>query len=290
MQVANAPSSTARRYNLINLTNSYNIYHMKKLFLAVMAVAASFAINVNAQTPATTGNDSVMVSSSELNALRSDVNTMKAELAELEAEKSKDAIWKRRRSWTFAYVDSKLSLPDLDDSGELKSKFGAAMQFSNTYFLHKPAILGLAKIGIDAVWLDVNYAKYEKEYSFDSEEEIERQQLEIGMGIGPSLTIAPFSWMSNGLRYLKVTGYYHVTPSASIMFLDGETNAAFNLFQSAGAKLTYRRLSIGIEKRWGTAKYDSIIPDDVIEATGGEVSDKIKFETNSLRAYISLNF
>ena len=269
---------------------------MRKLILTVVGFATSFAINTSAQSPSTTESDSVVVSATELNALRSDVNTMKSELEEIEKKEKKDAIWKHRRAWTFAYTNSTLTQPDDESWGELKSKFGVGMTFSNTYFLHKPAILGMIKIGIDAKWLDINYVQYEKEpFSKVGENgseivELERKKAEIGMGLGPSVTVAPLSWMPNALRYLRATAYYHFTPSVSAMYLDDESSVAFNMIMNVGAKVTYRRLSVGIEHRWGTAKYDRILPDEYFEETGKDSSDKTKYKTKSIRAYISLNF
>ncbi len=277
---------------------------MKKIITSLLCACAA-SIPAFSQTtepqesPAVSGDSMVMVRASELDSLRSDLSTIKSELNEMDMKERRRGIWSRRRSWTIGYVNSTLSAAGAPSSEDLKSKFGVAMQFSNTYLLHPTPILGMIRIGIDAVWTDINYVKYKNNFpaydlpgDYEYDPDYETQQVEIGMGIGPSINIAPFSGFSNGLRFLRAAVYFHATPSASIMIMDDESNAAFNLFMNVGLKLSYRRLSLGIEGRWGSAKYDLIDPEDYVDDDYIDYipDDKPKLKTASLRAFISLNF
>lgn len=95
----------------------------------------------------------------------------------------------------------------------LKSNFGAAFTVGRTFYLHKKPIAGLIRFGLDATWFDLNYTNYKLEYhwedNYDEEEEPETSnfhQAEIGMQVGPSVTVNP-------VGKLNVNAYFRFAPS-----------------------------------------------------------------------------
>ena len=94
----------------------------------------------------------------------------------------------------------------------LKSNFGAAFTVGRTFYLHKKPIAGLIRFGLDATWFDMNYTNYKLEYrwedNYDEEEEPETSnfhQAEIGMQVGPSVTVNP-------VGKLNVNAYFRFAP------------------------------------------------------------------------------
>ena len=102
----------------------------------------------------------------------------------------------------------------------LKSNFGAAFTVGRTFYLHKKPIAGLIRFGLDATWFDLNYTNYKLEYrwedNYDEEEEPETSnfhQAEIGMQVGPSVTVNP-------VGKLNVNAYFRFAPSFSALYDD----------------------------------------------------------------------
>ena len=113
----------------------------------------------------------------------------------------------------LSFVSQKL---DFGEGEKLKSRFGAAFTTGRSYYLHKKPLAGMIKFGIDWSWMDLNYAQYKLEtYDYDTDELYSEKahQLEYGMQIGPSVTINP-------VHHLKVSAYFRVTPSYSMMYLN----------------------------------------------------------------------
>ena len=96
----------------------------------------------------------------------------------------------------------------------------------------------MLKFGLDWSWVDLNYSKYTISESeepgsgsvgdiMDETIDIGNHQLEYGMQVGPSITINP-------VHELKISLYFRLTPSYSMMYLDDSFNSNFALFYSFG--------------------------------------------------------
>lgn len=279
---------------------------MKKIIIA-MALAATVGSTALAQTYAS--------SEEELQALRSELDDVKSKQAKADEKDATHRIWHRSKFFNVSYIDQTLKAPDMEvkpgDQNEWKNQWGVGISLGNTYYLHRP-ILGIIRFGIDAIWFDASYSQYKKGdlsslgdimdidpdnidldnpgTSLPDPEDIDlgMHQLELGMGIGPSVGVAPFRHLGSMLQPLKAGLYFHYHPSYSgiLMTNDGETkvNHTFVNFFSFGAHIDYKLLSVGVESRWGNAKYK-------MESFDGDSDlDKMKFETNSTRFYVSLRF
>lgn len=177
------------------------------------------------------------------------------------------------------------------------TKYGAGFTVGRTYYIckNKP-ILGMIRFGIDATWLDMNYGhyNYEEKYTYNyGEYEIEKykiHQAEIGMQVGPSVTINPVS-------KLNVHAYFRYVPCFAGLYDGHDFRGDYGSFFVTGATVSYGVIGLGIEKRWGESKYKAIGGSDDDEYDygydydynyGSKSSSKLK--TSGFRAYVSFRF
>lgn len=232
------------------------------------------------------------------------VNQLTSEVSDLEKEKMNQAIWKdRARYFNLGYV--KQTFTDKAFGSEINSDFGVSLSNGKTYYLHKKPIAGMIKFGLDWTWMDINYAQYSQD-SFDEEtgesSSSAMHQAEFGMQFGPSVTINP-------VHHLKVGGYFRVTPSYSLLYMDDSLYHHYVTMFNAGCAIAWKVISLGVEWRWGTAKYngltfdESVFEDDSLNGDSfgeedpslGDVMDQMsvpdrKFKTSSVRFYIGFRF
>lgn len=217
-------------------------------------------------------------------------------------------VWGRRGYFNFSYNTTKLSpkgnYPNgLDNSpvGELKSNWGASIQYGRSYRLHKKPIGNVALFNIDYTGIDLNVNHFEaigngtykynssikqtiKEDGKDNEYynlpwNMEKYEVNYGMTLGPSLTLAPFNLLSgNGLHYIKFNIFYHIGYNISMIYspndkkLDenqsGEDFQAMEsnlkmawghgMMQSFGFNISWKAIGIGFEHRSSTIKYKAV--------------------------------
>lgn len=217
-------------------------------------------------------------------------------------------VWGRRGYFNFSYNTTKLSpkgnYPNgLDNGpvGELKSNWGASIQYGRSYRLHKKPISNVALFNIDYTGIDLNVNHFEAigngTYKYNSsikhtETEdgkaseyynlpwnMEKYEVNYGMTLGPSLTLAPFNLLSgNGLHYIKFNVFYHIGYNISMIYspndkkLDenqsGEDFQAMEsnlkmawghgMMQSFGFNISWKAIGIGFEHRSSTIKYKAM--------------------------------
>lgn len=214
------------------------------------------------------------------------VDEMSEKNKQLEAEALDKKIWKdRAKYFNISYVKQSLSVKDANY--KYNSSLGVAITNGRTYYLHKKPILGMIKFGIDWSFFDVNFAMYENKVANCYDEENENiYQAEIGMQVGPSVTVNP-------IDHLKVNAYFRVTPSYSMMYGGEEFSGSYGTFFSVGGAVSYKVISLGIEGRWGKTKYKSIVDLGDITGEDDEPSSgapKSTWKTGSTRFYISFRF
>lgn len=211
---------------------------------------------------------------------------------EVEHENRMNKVWKQRTK----YRNISYGLQTLkSDNTDLKSDMAFAITLGRTYYLHKKPIAGIMKFGLDWSYLDVNFAKYP---DFPSSEgtttssdgepvDLGIMQFEAGMSVGPSLTINP-------VDQLKLSLYFRVTPSNSLIKQNGELYHHYATFFNAGLTVAYKIISIGVETRWsGATNYDGValkrsnnVYDDEGNFHDPFQSYAVKMKTNTLRFFI----
>ena len=136
---------------------------------------------------------------------------------------------------------------------------------------------------------------------------LEKYELNYGMALGPSLTMAPFTMLNaKGLHYVKLNVYYHIGYHASMLMMlkndladkNREDADADNykstdhekantlkldwghgLISSFGFNVTWKFIGIGYEHRSGSVRYQSV-------ATSDYGSERYKFKTSTSRVYL----
>lgn len=182
-----------------------------------------------------------------------------------------------------------------DDSPTLKSNYGAALTVGKTFFVHKKPIANMIRFGIDATWIDINYSNYKVEYRYMEHGRYDSEfssfhQAEIGMQVGPSITVNP-------ICKLNIHGYFRYTPTFSALY-DGDTfRGGYASYFVGGGAVSYGVIGLGIEARFGECKYKTFGG----MGSGGESEYNITSDSEStiatskskfsgMRVYITFRF
>lgn len=276
---------------------------MKSLLCTLTLAGISF-MNLSAQVLTDSTSQANEQIQQHNDSLEKAVQKLEERMNDSQEEQRLNKIWRRTKYRNIAFV--KQSLQEQDGTGEKwHSDYAFALTMGRTYYLHRKPILNIIKFGIDWTYLDINYANYGKikNYDFDNNDyplesypdeqeddiNIGRHQFEYAMQVGPSVTVNP-------INHLKVNAYFRYAPSFSGILIDDEFSCNYASFFVTGAAISYKVISVGIESRWGKAKYKNFSIDDFneedMDVDNPEWNDVIskskrKFKTNSVRFYIS---
>lgn len=272
--------------------STYKNTIMKKIFTFLIGLSL-WTLTATAQEPVAETTSPV---ATETDSLQRVVDDLSQQLRHQKNKELDRKIWKdRSKYFNLGYVKQSLIFKDSGDE-KLKNDFGVSISWGKTYYLHKKPLFGMMKFGLDWSWVDLNYSKYTISESeepgsdpvgdiMDRTIDIGNHQLEYGMQFGPSITINP-------VHQLKISLYFRLTPSYSMMYLDDSFNSNFALFYSFGGSVAWKVISVGVEGRWGQAKYKGFSLGD-IDFDGENVdisSTKTKLKTSSVRFYIGFRF
>lgn len=218
-----------------------------------------------------------------------------------------EAHWKRNKYVNIGYSAPALSIENIPE--KVKSDYSFSIVKGRTYYLHKTPLFNMVKFGLD-LGFDANTAQYnpiggdsegvdtgdsewEGDYYYPDDEEGDDNifsdmlsgiipdklyKAEIGIHFGPSVTVNP-------IDYLMVNAYFRYVPSYSMKLTnDLDFAGSFASYFNLGIAVSYKMISVGLEKRWGTAQFET----QEIDEFGEEISVKRKWTTNCPRFYISL--
>lgn len=184
--------------------------------------------------------------------------------------------------WKKKYLNIGFVNTSLNQEGvpQLKSNYGASFTVGRTFYLHKKPIAKILKFGIDATWFDVNYTNYDVTHiTYWDTYKFQIHEGEIGMHLGPSLTINPISKMN-------IHVYFRYAPSFSCFYADDEFQGNFSNTIIGGSSVSYGVIGLGIEWRHSSSKFEPFVKTENITEDVGKVS----MSTNGLRAYLRFNF
>lgn len=178
-----------------------------------------------------------------------------------------------------------------DGREEFKSDLSVGLTHGRTYYLHKKPLVGMVRLGIDATWFDMNYTNYSISHqegygSTDIFREYDVHQLEIGMQVGPSVTVNP-------IGKLNMNGYFRYAPSFSGLYDVNRFMGNYATFFTAGGAVSYNVISVGVEARWGNCWYKRLFGGDDDDDNGMTYNYSVSgLNTNfsGYRAYISFRF
>ncbi|MCM1108990.1 MAG: hypothetical protein NC388_08055 [Clostridium sp.] len=137
---------------------------MKKIINIVWALL--LCAPVMAQTEDTVVVDSTEqvgaeeLTQTETNELKQELEKMRAERSEVENSVRMEKIWRKSRPFTISIGNQ--TLTDEEAGVKYKSNIAVSISKMRTYYLHKKPIANMVKLGIDAVWMDMSYARYAK--------------------------------------------------------------------------------------------------------------------------------
>lgn len=225
-------------------------------------------------------------------------------------------VWGRRGYFNFSYNNTKLTPKDNNYPNgqggfvsEMKSDWGASIQYGRCYRLHKKPIANVATFNIDYTGIDlnVNHFKAEGTGQYDSRDRhpgegdkksesfytlpwnMEKYEVNYGMSLGPSLTLAPFNLLNgNGLHYIKINVFYHIGYNVSMIYTPNDKKLDVNqsgvvdyndtdykamesnlkmswghgMIQSFGINLSWKAIGIAYEHRTGKIKYKAMNTSD----------------------------
>lgn len=244
---------------------------MKKLYaIALLAAASLSPLTVSAQTEEISAEE--------------EIASLKAELKAKNDQEKYNEIWSRHKTFDLAYISTSWK-PQHEKA--FPSNYGFALRLGNSYWLNKKPIAGMIKIGLDAVWMDLNYVNLKggqganinpndyfegsDEYDdyFDSpipnlpsEQDMTAlgsHMLEFNMGVGPSIHVSPFAKLDNQAKYLRASLYCHFSPGFSAVLVNYDESTQFNCafvpYVTFGGSIQWKALRIFCEGRWGSANY-----------------------------------
>ena len=208
-------------------------------------------------------------------------------LTSVAASAQEPEAW-RPKYVNLSFVSQKL---DFGEGEKLKSRFGAAFTTGRSYYLHKKPVAGMIRFGIDATWIDLSYANYSREETYDDGygteiEKLTAHQAEIGMQVGPSVTVRP-------LRKLQAHLYFRFAPSFAGLYDGDAFRGNYASFFVTGLSVSYGVIGLGIEKRWGKCRYKEFGGGEDEYGDYGyaeEPYDTHKLKTSGLRAYVNFRF
>ena len=296
----------------------------KKLTLSIACLFSMFAFGqiTGEQAPQSNvnGNESV-----------SDIIKMQQEVTKRnQSESHFRSVWSRKGYLNVSYNTTTLSPKDDVPTGvaynggkapEYKSNWGASIQLGRSYALHKRPISNILQFNIDYTYIDlgVNHFKAEndghniydsaakltvgnKNDCFYTPWNLEKYDINYGMAVGPSVTVAPFTYTKYaGLHHLKFNVYFHVGYHVGLLYMVSDEKADVNqegtanydetrhnkmkdylkmdlghgFTTSFGFSLTWKAIGVGYEHRSGSLKYKSLSTDDF-----GNEAYKFKSSTN----------
>lgn len=265
-----------------------------------------------------------------------DIINVQQELTSFNATgKHFEQVWGYRGYFNFSYNTATLSPKDRISTGvslnggivpEFKSDWGASIQLGRSYRLHKKPIANVAQFNIDYTGIDLNVNHYKAEEGtglYDSSNKkqgptdgnktteyyyipwnLEKFEANYGMTLGPSLTLAPFTYIDvPALHHLKFNVFYHIGYHVSVLYMPNDEKADINtdtksddfelmadnlklewghgLISSFGVNMTWKAIGVGYEHRTGKLQYQSMTTSDFGK-------DKYDFNTTTNRVYIQI--
>lgn len=201
-----------------------------------------------------------------------------------------DDVWKKRRKFFNIGYQIGSFKPADSDGYDCTSDLGVSISTGKTWYLHKKALAGMMKFGLDATFLSISYDKM-SDVNYPSNSlpdipyaeaddiiDIGNHKLDASVGIGPSFTINPVS-------RLMLRVYFHYRPTYSMTIMDESFSGCYASMFDYGLSVAYNAISIGVEHRFGSGNYgiDAYTPIS-------DVNGKVKMKTSQTSFYISFRY
>lgn len=196
---------------------------------------------------------------------------------EAQRERYLEKLWKSHRNYIkFGYNIQSLSKNEEFGGGTWKTEWGFNYSQGHIFYLHKKTLWGKMKLGLDWSIVDINIVRYkdkfftfglypddlnfsdyyDEDYNYNSiynvgREPVDITQFEYSMQIGPVVSVNPFG-------DVKMDMYFKVAPSLSMLKFNEESYFSYGTFFVFGGEIAYKRISFGVEGRWGNTNYHNL--------------------------------
>ena len=238
-------------------------------------------------------------------------------------------VWSRKGYFNIGYNTTTLTPDENIYTGvgtslvpEFKSSWGVSIQSGRSYALHNTPIANILQFNIDFSYIDLNVNHFKQEGDgknlYDSSQlldsdgkfytpwNLEKYDFNIGMAVGPSVSVAPFTATSvAALHHVKFNAFFHVGYHASLLWMMNDSDADVNqeteddilkgrhnvmdnnlkldlghgLITSFGFSVNWKFIGVGYEHRSGALKYKSLSTKDF-------GNDTYKFKSSTNRIFI----
>ncbi len=316
---------------------------MKKNYIQKMGISLSvmclLSLNVYGQNDTDINNNKNIdwkEDSAEIVTIQDIVKTQQEITVSNSMEDHFRDVWSRKDYINISYNSSTLSPDDNIPLGlredkpvpSYSSDWGVSLQVGNSSRLHKRPIANTLQFYFDFSYVDLNVNHYktngtqgiydtsipniiDNKNFFNVPWNMEKYEINYGMAVGPSVTVAPFNSLNNrNLHYIKFNMFYHIGYNASLIYmlkdkdfpiLDANPatdpdqslwnrdlvkvrdNAKLlwghGLISSFGFSVSWKFIGLGYEHRVATVKYKPIDTD-----TYGD--SKYKFKTSTSRIFL----
>ena len=235
-------------------------------------------------------------------------------------------VWARKHYFNLGYVTGEMMSPKeniltgVDNPKYVSNKssnWGLSLMMGNNIGLHKKPIANTVKINLDIAF-DLTLCHYaaQDNGTYDSSKKTssdslflmpwnpENYKLQVGLGLGPSVTVAPFTALNNQeLHFIKLNIYYHIgyqlsgllqciednadmgkDTDAHNKFYEKQNNLAYGhgLTSVFGFNLSWKAIGIGYEYCSSTARFKPV--DSKFDNTTS------KFDIGTNRLYIQIRY
>ncbi|MBR1932794.1 MAG: hypothetical protein IJ841_03820 [Prevotella sp.] len=231
-------------------------------------------------------------------------------------------VWGRKSYFNIGWVTGETMSPKNDvltgedatkQVSKMKRDIGASITLGRNWAMHKKPIANMVEINLD-IQGDLIYNRYKQQnggfYNSSVKDvskyympwNLEDHKFQLGLGLGPSVTVAPFTTLDvEGLHFMKFNVYYHLgyQISASLMKGDeskdlaGAENKDFNdtfkggyghgLTNSIGFGLSWKVIGLGYEYTYSKANFRPF-------ESGKFVKEAGKFGISTNRLFIQFRF
>lgn len=141
----------------------------------------------------------------------------------------------------------------------LKSDFGFAFSVYHSYWLWKPRSHRF-QLGIDVAWTDINYYNYKINLrTFDGyTTRYTMHSGDIGLQVGCGVNF-------NITRDIRLHARACYNPAFAGLYNNDSFQGAFANYGVAGVSLSWKHIGLGIDARFGGAKYKDVVADIIGE-------------------------
>lgn len=269
---------------------------MKALVAALAATVACTTAMAQTETTVVTTADSTITAPTTQDADspfsswdNDDWNTVRQNLSATKQKATltddQQEIWSHKKFMKIAYSWQNIT----PEHGEkLTGKMGFSLMRGTTIYLHKEPIENMLKFGID--WGGVtSYTKYEAK---DETDKVGLHQIDVGLAVGPSITVNP-------IEKLTVKAFFYFVPSYTMMLVDDDFYSGFAPMFDYGLEVGWGTFALGIAGHSGSAKYNSMnskfnnimaAAENLVLGTGEEAPKKTKFSTGAFQLYVAFHF